>query len=161
MLLGFPRWLSGKEPTWQCRRLERLWFYPWVGKVPLEKGIATDSSILAGIILWTEDPGGLQSMQPQRVGHDWAQHSTQQLLSLCVSGCHLPSVQMCTGCCCWHMWCGHTQLCVVSRALTVHARLSSPLKKPYWEWLSMNIRLLEGLSWICSKVVKEQKINQW
>ena len=73
---GCPDGSASKEPTWQCRRLERFWFYPWVGKIPLEKGLATDSSILAGIILWTEDPGGLQSMQPQRVGHDWAQHST-------------------------------------------------------------------------------------
>ena len=34
---------------------------------PLEKGMATDSSILAWSILWTEDPGGLQSMGSQRV----------------------------------------------------------------------------------------------
>ena len=38
---------------------------------PLEKGMATHSSILAWRILWTEEPGGLQSMGPQRVGHDW------------------------------------------------------------------------------------------
>ena len=32
---------------------------------PLEKGMATHSSILAWRILWTEEPGGLQSMGPQ------------------------------------------------------------------------------------------------
>ena len=48
----------------------RLGFDPWVGKVPLEKGIATQSSILAERIPWTEEPGGLQAMKLQRVGHD-------------------------------------------------------------------------------------------
>ena len=40
------------------------------GEDPLEKGMATPSSILAWRILWTEGPGGLQSMGSQRVGHD-------------------------------------------------------------------------------------------
>ena len=37
---------------------------------PLEKEMATHSSILAWRIPWTEEPGGLQSMGSQRVGHD-------------------------------------------------------------------------------------------
>ena len=37
---------------------------------PLEKKIAIHSSILACTISWTEEPGGLQSMGSQRVGHD-------------------------------------------------------------------------------------------
>ena len=37
---------------------------------PLEEGAATHSSILAWRIPWTEEPGGLQSMESQRVGHD-------------------------------------------------------------------------------------------
>ena len=37
---------------------------------PLEKEIATHSSILAWKIPWTEEPGRLQSMGSQRVGHD-------------------------------------------------------------------------------------------
>ena len=36
---------------------------------PLEKGMATQSSILAWRIPWTEEPGGLQSTGSQRVGH--------------------------------------------------------------------------------------------
>ena len=36
----------------------------------LEKEMATHSSILAWRIPWTEEPGGLQSMGSQRVGHD-------------------------------------------------------------------------------------------
>ena len=46
----------------------------WVGSLgredPLEKGMATHSSILAWRIPWTEEPGGLQSTGLQRVGHD-------------------------------------------------------------------------------------------
>ena len=37
---------------------------------PLEKEVATHSSILAWEIPWTEEPGGLWSMGSQRVGHD-------------------------------------------------------------------------------------------
>ena len=37
---------------------------------PLEKEMATPSSIHAWKIPWTEEPGGLQSMGSQRVGHD-------------------------------------------------------------------------------------------
>ena len=37
---------------------------------PLEKDMATHSSILAWEIPWAEEPGGLQSMGSQRVGHD-------------------------------------------------------------------------------------------
>ena len=36
---------------------------------PLEGGMAVHSSILAWRILWTEEPGRLQSIAPQRVGH--------------------------------------------------------------------------------------------
>ena len=43
---------------------------------PLGKGIATHFSILARRIPWTEEPGGLPSMESQRVGHDLA---TKQL----------------------------------------------------------------------------------
>ena len=37
---------------------------------PLEKGTATHSSLLAWRIPRTEEPGGLQSMESQRVGHE-------------------------------------------------------------------------------------------
>ena len=38
---------------------------------PLEKEMATHSSLLAWKIAWTEEPGGLQSTGSQRVRHDW------------------------------------------------------------------------------------------
>ena len=37
---------------------------------PLEEGMETRSSIFAWRIQWTEEPGGLQSMKSQRVGHN-------------------------------------------------------------------------------------------
>ena len=37
---------------------------------PLEEGMATHSKILAWRIPWTEEPGGLQSIGLQRVGHN-------------------------------------------------------------------------------------------
>ena len=39
---------------------------------PLEEGMAPHSSILAWRILWTEEPGRLQSIESHRVGHDWS-----------------------------------------------------------------------------------------
>ena len=42
---------------------------------PLEKGMATHSSILAWRIPWTEEPGVLRSMGWQRVGRDWLSNS--------------------------------------------------------------------------------------
>ena len=55
-------WLSGKEST--CNIEDRG------QEDPLEEGLATRSCILARRIPWTEEPGGLQFMGLQRVGHD-------------------------------------------------------------------------------------------
>ena len=53
----------------------------------LEKEMATHSSILAWEFSWTEEPGGLQSMGSQRVGHDWATNTylLTYLLTSCVA----------------------------------------------------------------------------
>ena len=45
------------------------------GEDPLEEEMATHSDILARIIPWTEEPGGLQSMGSQRVRHRAAEHT--------------------------------------------------------------------------------------
>ena len=51
-----------------------LMWETWVrflgGEDPLEKEMATHSSALAWKTPWMEKPGGLQSLGPQRVGHD-------------------------------------------------------------------------------------------
>ena len=46
---------------------------------PLEREMATQSSILAWEIPWTEEPGGLQSMGSQRVGHNLATKQQEQI----------------------------------------------------------------------------------
>ena len=48
---------------------------------PLEKEMATHSSTLAWGIPWMEEPGGLQSMGSQRVGHDLVTKQQQQRAS--------------------------------------------------------------------------------
>ena len=67
---------SCEMPAWMNHKLEsRLlgeiwrWYYPNGRK---EKAMAPHSSTLAWKIPWTEEPGRLQSMGSQRVGHDWA-----------------------------------------------------------------------------------------
>ena len=57
-------------------------FYPWVKKIPLEKEMITHSIILTWRISWTEEPGSLQSMASQRIGHNW------MTLSLSLSHTH-------------------------------------------------------------------------
>ena len=51
------------------RQYRRLRLGPQVGKIPLEEGMAIHSSTLAQRIPRTQEPGGLQSVGSQRVGH--------------------------------------------------------------------------------------------
>ena len=53
--------------VWELRE---TWVQSLGQEDPLEKGMATHSSILTWRIAWTEEPGGLQSIGLQRVGHD-------------------------------------------------------------------------------------------
>ena len=55
-----------------CLQCGRPGFDPWAREDPLEKEMATLSSILAWRITWTEEPGGLQSMGLQK---SWTQLS--------------------------------------------------------------------------------------
>ena len=52
--------------------IQELWVWSLGQEDPLEKGMATHSSILAWRIPWTEEPGGLQPVWLQRVEQDWA-----------------------------------------------------------------------------------------
>ena len=61
--------LPSVQKTW-------LWSLGW--EDPLEKGMATHSSIRAWRIVWTEKPGGLQSVGSQRVRHNWVTDTAQQ-----------------------------------------------------------------------------------
>ena len=62
---GLPWWLSLQNlPTMQETPVPSL---GW--EDPLQKEMAAHSSLLAREIPWTEEPGGLQSMGSQSVGH--------------------------------------------------------------------------------------------
>ena len=50
--------------------MQEMWVPSLDGEDPLEDGMATHSRILAWRILWTEEPGGLQSIGLHRVGHN-------------------------------------------------------------------------------------------
>ena len=66
-LMNFPGGSEGKASSLSAGDLGSI---PGSGRSPLEKEMATNSSILAWRIPWMEEPGGLQSMGSQRVGHD-------------------------------------------------------------------------------------------
>ena len=51
--------------------MQETWVQSLGQEDPLEEEMATHSRILAWKIPWTEEPGGLQSMGSQRVGHDF------------------------------------------------------------------------------------------
>ena len=74
--LAFHMMYSGASLVAQrLKRLPATW-ETWVRslglKDPMEKEMPTHSSILAWRIPWREEPGGLQTMGSQRVGHNWA-----------------------------------------------------------------------------------------
>ena len=64
--VGFPDGANGKEPTCQCRRHKRCSFHPWTGKIPLERGMAIHSNILAWRTPWTWEHGRTCDL----VGHE-------------------------------------------------------------------------------------------
>ena len=61
---------SSKELVCQCRRRKRRGFDPWFGKILSEEGVVIHSSVHVWRILWTEEPGELQSIGLQRVRHN-------------------------------------------------------------------------------------------
>ena len=58
-----------KNPS-AMQETQETWVQSLGQEDPLEEEMVTHSSILAYKIPWTEEPGGLQSMGSQRVGHD-------------------------------------------------------------------------------------------
>ena len=69
-IYGFPVALVIKNLPANARDVRDMGVRSLGQEDPLEEGMATHSSIPAWRILWTEEPGGLQSMSSQRVGHD-------------------------------------------------------------------------------------------
>ena len=68
IISSFPSGSSGKESA--CQETQEVQVRSLSQEDPLEKGMATHSSILAWKTPWTEEPGGLQPTGPWREGHD-------------------------------------------------------------------------------------------
>jgi len=68
--------VTNLSAMWETQVQSLGWEYP------LEKGMATHSSILALRIPRTEEPGGLQSLGPQRVRHDWVSNTHTHIFVL-------------------------------------------------------------------------------
>ena len=151
VIAWLPRWLSSKESACQFRSCRRQ-VQSLGGEDPLEEEMATHSSLLVWKILWTEEPGGLQSMGSQRVGYNWA-HTHQILFNiLCLvveqSLCHYSFI--------------HTSYFLIeqlsvrqcSRHRGVTGELLSSHRLSSWNLQSescMNVRVLpgwRGLTWI-------------
>ena len=60
--------------------MQETWVLSLDEEDPLEKGMATHSSVLAWRIPWTGEPGGLQSVGSQRVGHSRATNTLTSLV---------------------------------------------------------------------------------
>ena len=69
VIQGFPGGSAVKNPP-VMQEMQKTQVQSLGREDLLEEGTATHSSILARRILWTEEPGGLPSMESQRVGHD-------------------------------------------------------------------------------------------
>ena len=76
-IYSFPGGASGKELVCQ-QETQELPVWPLGWEDPLEEERATHSSIRAWRIPWTEEPGRLQSIGLQRVGHDWSKSACTQ-----------------------------------------------------------------------------------
>ena len=59
--------------------MQETWVQPLGKENTVEKEMVTHSSILAWRISRTEEPDGLQPMESQRVGHDWATNTLYKM----------------------------------------------------------------------------------
>ena len=137
--------LSTMQETW-VRSLGR--------KDPLEKEMTIHSSTIAWKIPWTEEPGRLQSMGSQRVGHDWATWSSLRSLqakSLCLllASCHsgfnthrIQSSYFHGSISCFS--CRQLPLQILSRMLTLPSPIN--ISKPWWRICTLGL-----LRWYNSK----------
>ena len=77
---------TGKEPHANVGDRQEMQVWTLGHEDPLEEGRAIYSNILAWIIPWTEEPGGLQSVASQRVRHDWSylasKHASEENLQI-------------------------------------------------------------------------------
>ena len=84
--VGFPDGSAVKNPP-AMQEMKETWVRPLSQEDPLEEGMVTHSSILAWIIPWTEDPSGVQSIELQKVRHNWAH--TGRVIKMLIGPCVL------------------------------------------------------------------------
>ena len=82
-LAGLSRWLSGKRICLPMQEVQEMWVPSLGWEDSLEKRMTIHSSILVWRIPWIEEPSGLQSMELQKVRHDWvAEHTHVCILKI-------------------------------------------------------------------------------
>ena len=72
---------SGGSIVRNMPAMQETWVWSLGQEDPLEKEMGTHSNILVWRIPWTKEPGELQSMESQRVGHNWKTKQQQSLRS--------------------------------------------------------------------------------
>ena len=82
--------------------MQETWVWSLGWEDPLEKEMATHSSILAWRIPWMEEPGRLQSTGLQRVGHNWA--TSLSLFTWKSSDVNTSAEDICVGAHCYPCW---------------------------------------------------------
>ena len=89
--MGFPGGTSGKEPACQCKRCS---FDLWVRKIPWRRGWQPIPIFLPRESPWTAEPGMLQSIGSQRVGHGWSNLACTQAVHVYLSKIMLSSLSL-------------------------------------------------------------------
>ena len=130
-----------KKSACQCRRCG---FDSPGGEDPLEKEMTTHSSILAWTIPWTEEPGGLLSMESQRVGHNW---ETNTFTFTCFKGLNI------------HDFSAISLSLLGLRGTVIPWVYQGWEAKKKWSRKIKNKKGNEG-KWVMSRKLEEKKINQ-
>ena len=114
---------------------------------PLEKEMATRSSILAWRLSWTEEPGGLQSTGSQRVRHNWATNTLSTVCGYCAGTwrTHAPSPNALNSSMRWVFWspfCDETKVLCCQRS----SRKQMVHLGAFKEWaLHRGVNRIEGI----------------
>ena len=82
-----------------------MWAWSLSQEGPLQEGMAIHSSILAWRIPWTEEPGRLQSIGSQRVGHDWSNFTHTDTHNSHSNECKVLNKVLAHSLCLWACFC--------------------------------------------------------
>ena len=125
LLLTYCLWLRQWRIHLQCRRPG---FHPWVGKIPWRRAWQSTPVFLPGESPWTEDPGRLQSMELQRVGHDLVTKHSLVLLNTA----HPPIMMWEQSNTSNHLWRSMGEYRLLSKHSGFRPQLLNPAKHVAW-----------------------------